>query len=129
MGREMKRHKPETTPCGHIVIEAIDIRIISINRKYGSFNGKVFLDKNFRQFKKELYFSVKPIRIDPPYRVDILIWTYSDIDNATKVILDVLQDRGVITNDSEVTALCVEKIKIKKGSLGKIIVNVESISK
>ena len=72
-----------------------------------------------------LSYYCKKIKIDPPYRVEIYLTTYLDLDNPVKIILDSLDN--AITNDREILELHVYKTKTKRGKLGGIRVFVESL--
>lgn len=63
--------------------------------------------------------------MNPPYRVDIYMETYLDIDNPIKLVADCLGN--CIDNDRNILELSVIKKSIKRGRSGKLIVWVEEI--
>lgn len=112
------------------VLDISEIKIASINGKYDKMrSGRLYLSPKYRSFKDELVYRCRATRIKPPYAVTIDIHTATDIDNAIKVILDSLQIKGVIDDDKNVMHLTVKKTHIKRGRMGKVIVDVEEIKK
>lgn len=101
------------------VIDLKNIKLTSINGKYG-YNPKLkrfYLTPEYRKFKKLLTQEIKyntSITIKPPYYVEIRIKTNLDIDNCIKVILDALEDSGVIDNDKNILGLLILKQEIDK---------------
>ena len=75
--------------------------------------------------KDILSLACKRIALKPPYRVDIYLETYLDIDNPIKLIVDCLGN--CIENDREILELSVVKKKVKRGRSGQLIVWVEEI--
>jgi hypothetical protein len=99
------------------VISLDNIKFASLNKKY---YGNFGLTKEYREFKKFLTFNCSRWDIDPPYRVEIYVNAYQDIDNFIKPVLDSMQDAGAINNDKEVLSLKVKKIQIKRGQAGSL---------
>lgn len=109
------------------VIDISEIKIASINGKYDKGkNGRLYLSPKYRAFKDELVIRCKKTLIQPPYEVTIDIATACDIDNAMKAILDAVQTKGVITDDSQIFRLHIKKTAIKRGELGSVKVDVET---
>jgi Holliday junction resolvase RusA-like endonuclease len=113
------------------VISIDSIKMVSLNAKYGAgvFGGKarLYLTKEYKAFKDEIFYSCKPVKVKPPYEVTIDIWTPTDADNILKPLGDSLQKRGVITNDSEILRWVINKTKVKKGTMGKLVVKVKTM--
>ena len=109
------------------VLSISEIKLKSINNKYATSSFK--LSTEYIQLKRILYFNLKKIRplLTPPYRVDIFVKTYIDIDNTLKPILDTLQST-CIENDRDVLAMHVYKLKRKKGHNSALDIFVSSIS-
>jgi Holliday junction resolvase RusA-like endonuclease len=110
------------------VIRLTQIKIPSINEKYNiNFKtGRFFLKPAYREFKKLLQLVCKKTMLLPPYRIQINISTYKDIDNVEKLVIDSLQG-NCIDNDRNVLEKYTKKIRLKKGSLESLVVWVETI--
>jgi hypothetical protein len=111
------------------VLEIPEISIVSINTKFSKGrDGRLFLNPKYRAFKEELVRSCARIKLPPPYVVVVWLKTFGDIDNCIKVILDALQESGVIEDDKYVELLCIRKTLCKRGSKGSIEVSVSTIN-
>jgi Holliday junction resolvase RusA-like endonuclease len=106
-----------------MVINLENIKFASLNKKY---YGNFGLTKEYREFKKLLTLNCLKVKINPPYRVEIIVRAYQDIDNFIKPVLDSLQESGVIDNDKNVESLIVTKDQSKRGELGWIEVYVDT---
>lgn len=106
------------------IIELENIKIPSVNGKYIKIG---VLSKEYRLCKNLLRNSCVRKKINGPYRVEIYIDTYKDIDNCVKIIIDSMAEAGVIDNDKNVKQLYVSKEFLKKGKPENLIVNVETI--
>jgi Holliday junction resolvase RusA-like endonuclease len=106
------------------VIDIENIKIPSVNRMRIKMQ---VLSKEYRLCKKMLSNICIMEKIKGPYRVEIYINTYKDIDNCVKMIIDSMADAGVIDNDKNVVQLYVSKFKIKKGHPESLYVKVETI--
>ena len=106
------------------VIDIENIKIPSVNRMRIKMQ---VLSKEYRICKKKLLSNCIIEKIKGPYRVEIYIDTYKDIDNCVKIIIDSMVEAGVIDNDKNVKQLYVSKQPIKKGKPESIIVNVGTI--
>lgn len=113
------------------VVDIENIKIPSINNKYGynPKSGKLYLNGPYREFKKLLVSHCVDISIAGPYSVSIFIEGYLDIDNAIKVTLDAIQEKGVIDDDKNVLELNIIKVPAKRGTPGSIAVYVDPIKK
>ena len=104
------------------ILDIENIKITSVNRKYGK---GFYLTNEYRTFKSVISHNCRRgIAIKPPYRVQIFLAMYLDIDNPVKCILDGLADAGIIDNDRNITELLVIKEPIKKNKLGRIKVDI-----
>ena len=61
--------------------------------------------------------------------MSIFVEGYLDIDNAIKVTLDAIQEKGVIDDDKNVLELNVIKVPATRGASGSIAVYVDPIKK
>lgn len=107
----------------HEVIKLEGIKLTSVNQKY--ITGGFTLSKSYRELKELLSLTCKKIELKPPYRVEIYLETYLDIDNCLKNILDSLGN--CIVNDREILELLVHKKKTKRGKPGSVRVLVEEL--
>ncbi len=87
-------------------------------------------DPKYKRSREELAWRFKEqFTGDEPMtgklHVTIIIETYKDSDNF-KIIMDALQDSGVLKNDRDVVYYTVAKTPIKRGSPEKIIVQIHS---
>lgn len=93
----------------------INIKPLSVNEAW---KGRRFKTEAYSAFEKELLLMLKPLRM-PPAPLEIFIEygfsnKASDIDNPTKLVLDILQKKYSF-NDSEIYALHLRKSIVKKG--------------
>jgi Holliday junction resolvase RusA-like endonuclease len=109
------------------IIDIEGIKIASINQKYGFANGRAYLTKQYRDFKRLIVMPCKKFKLDGPYRLQIEFGGYIDIDAPIKCILDGIATAGVICNDREVYELKVIKYPQKKGADNWLIVHIETI--
>lgn len=110
-----------------IVADIQNIKIIGKNKKntISKITGKIILSNEYRIFKEEIYYSTFKKKIDPPYLVGIRIWCAHDIDAAEVAILDGIQGRA-IDNDKNIEFKVIQRIPIKRGSLGRIQIYVST---
>lgn len=95
------------------VIDLKDIKMTSINEKYSvGKNRKLFLNKKYLDFKNLLSLVCRKVDVEKPYRVDIYLKGYLDIDNPIKCILDSLI---CLENDRYIEELHVYKTPLKRG--------------
>lgn len=106
----------------------IEGKFPSINTKYklNRITGRLFLSKEYREFKELIAFSTHKTLIEPPYHIVIEITTYKDIDACIKPILDGLE-RNVIENDKDIIKLTIVKKPVKKNSIEYLRVLGESL--
>ena len=108
------------------IIDLENIRIPSINRK---FIKTGVLAPEYRACKEMLRRNCfRNTKIKGPYKVEIYIDTYKDIDNGIKMIIDAVAAAGVIDNDKNINKLIISRKPIKKGQMENLIVTVESLS-
>lgn len=108
----------------------LDMSVTGLNRKTG-FNrntGRSYNTKRYKEFCKELVYRMREQYTGVPiiYNISLAIslFTYYDIDNLLKPILDSLEAAGVIENDRQVTFLVVSKHPKKRGSLSDIVIRI-----
>lgn len=115
-----------------IVVDLKNIKLSSINDKFGynPKSGKLYTNADYKNFKNMLLSimsdNIIP-EIPPPYCVIISLVTYLDIDASIKVILDSLQEYGVISNDKYVETLIINKKAAPKGAGSDLKISVENI--
>jgi Holliday junction resolvase RusA-like endonuclease len=109
------------------VIDLKNIHLVSLNRGYKRCKNAFYTSDSYKDFKQLLVMSCRKGRIEPPYAVEISIEAYNDIDACIKIILDSLQQAGVIDNDKHVMKLNVTKQPTKRGQAGDLIVKVGTI--
>jgi Holliday junction resolvase RusA-like endonuclease len=108
------------------ILDLEQIKIVSINQKYVvTRSGRFALNPKYALFKRIIEQNCLKCDIQPPYRVTIEQWTYNDIDNAIKVILDGIS--CCLTNDRDIQELIVKKKPTKRGRPGGLKVFIESI--
>jgi Holliday junction resolvase RusA-like endonuclease len=96
-----------------------NVIIPSINQKYiiNKKTGQLVLSGAYRKFKEDLSLLFSKIEpVPPPYRINVLVRTYKDIDNFVKVMLDSLEAAGAIKNDRDVVLLNIRKFPAKRGA-------------
>jgi Holliday junction resolvase RusA-like endonuclease len=103
------------------VISLDNIKFASLNKKY---YGNFRLTKEYREFKNLLMLSCKKGLIRSPYEMIIEVSMYNDYDNILKPIGDALQSAGIIMNDKDILAVYIIKHPLKRGTLGKLEVQV-----
>ena len=106
------------------ILDIENIKIPSINKRYYK---NFSLTSEYKNFKKNLFYQFVQCNIQPPYRVEILVETYLDIDNLLKPIFDTMQDKEIITDDRYILELSISKTPTKRGAESKIIIFIESI--
>ena len=106
------------------IIDLENIKIPSINRKYILSRGRLILSDEYRIWKNYLSKSCTRKKLKGPYRIEIYIDTNKDIDNCVKLIIDAVEDAGIIDDDKNITQLFISKQHIKKGRPEKLIVLV-----
>ena len=112
------------------VIDIDNIKLGRVNQKFGknSKTNRLYLLKEYRDFKDLIQLITRKIRIEPPYAVKIEVQTYADIDSFIKPLLDGIQSAGTITTDKEVRHLVVIKTPGKRGKPSSLKVYVSSLA-
>ena len=70
------------------ILDIENIKIVGVND--WKYSNNVLTDE-YRAFKKEIYYSMKRIRIPAPQRIGMIIDTYLDFDNPIKPIIDAIE--------------------------------------
>lgn len=93
----------------------INIKPLTVNQAW---KGKRYKTKKYSIFEKECLLSLPNIKISNNYLSIILEYGFSnklsDIDNPTKMILDILQKRYNF-NDNKIYQLLIKKVIVPKG--------------
>jgi Holliday junction resolvase RusA-like endonuclease len=109
------------------ILNLENIKIKSLNDKFGysPAYGKLYMSKEYKEFKELLVQCMCKTQIQPPYRVIIETEMYIDIDNPIKVIIDAMQTAGVIEDDRHIIKLDVYKKQVKRNAENKLRILVE----
>jgi len=108
----------------------IDIPLVSSNSRLipNKTGSRLVPNTKYKRSKEALFFRFNQLREFETYKnecvIMIVIETYKDADNVGKIIIDALQDAGIIENDKNVAFVGIWKIPIKKNHQEKFIVNV-----
>lgn len=106
----------------------LEMPLCSINERYTAriVKGKpiLLLSNKYRKCKEDVAKCAVGGNIKNASVVKIWINTYKDIDATCKLILDSLQEKGIIDNDSQILELHIYKTVGKKGKDDKIKVEV-----
>ena len=94
----------------------VELKPLSINKAY---YGKLTKTSAHRKYIRDITYLLPKIKIpEPPYEV-YLEWGFSskasDIDNPTKIILDILANKYGF-DDKQIYRLIIEKRIVKKGN-------------
>lgn len=93
----------------------INIKPLSVNEAW---QGSRFKTKKYKAFERELLLKLKPIKIPDGNLKVLIVYGFSsklsDIDNPTKMVLDVLQKKYKF-NDSRIFELILKKTIVEKG--------------
>ena len=111
------------------IFDKSNIKIIGKDRKniIARWARRIILSPEYRNFKSFLIFNYPEICLKSPYAIDIKIACYHDIDAVIGCIFDSLQEAKIIDNDRNILRLHIEKEVIKKGKLGKLIIDIDEI--
>jgi Holliday junction resolvase RusA-like endonuclease len=117
-----------------IVLSIKNIKFASINEKYcKNKQGRLYLSKPYREFKEIIQMCCRKDNlrnngcIKSPYRVIIHFSAYHDIDAFLKPVIDGIQAAGIIDNDKNIHELYVFKKPLKRGEVGNLKVEIETI--
>lgn len=98
-----------------MVRQKIEIKPLSVNVAW---QGRRFKTQQYKGYEKVVLLMMRKNRLpDPPYHVEIEYGfsnKASDIDNPTKLILDILQKKFKF-NDAQIYKLVLTKKIVKKG--------------
>ena len=88
----------------------------SVNAMYRHFGHTVYKTQEAKAWIREASFLLKaaPFKDKVAVNIDYYFKRDSDIDNRIKALLDLLQSKGIITNDNQVYRLVVTKNFDKK---------------
>lgn len=94
----------------------INIKPLSVNEAW---QGRRFKTKKYIAFERELLLKLKPVKIPDGELSISIVYGFSsklsDIDNPTKMVLDVLQKKYKF-NDSRIFELTLKKEIVEKGN-------------
>lgn len=94
----------------------IKIKPLSVNEAW---QGRRFKTKKYIAFERELLLKLKPVKIPDGELSISIVYGFSsklsDIDNPTKMVLDVLQKKYKF-NDSRIFELSLKKEIVEKGN-------------
>ena len=118
-----------------IVLDVDNIKLPSINQKFGGINpktGKFFTAGHYKWMSNTITNLMKAYNnigaVPAPYSVKIEVETYLDIDNYIKCVIDSLTRSHIIGDDKDVLHLEVYKKYRKKGGGSRIKVEVNTCS-
>ena len=93
----------------------LNIKPLSVNQAW---KGRRFKTNEYKKYEQDVLFLLPKIKMpNPPYVVYIQFSfssLASDIDNPTKLLLDIFQKKYGI-NDKHIVKLILEKVHVKKG--------------
>jgi Holliday junction resolvase RusA-like endonuclease len=105
------------------IIDLDNIKLVGVNKKY--VDRKFHLSKEYRDFKKLLFCTVKNVVIPKDHKVLIIMETALDIDNPIKPILDGIEK--VFKDDKNIKILETRKIAIKRGKTGRLRIYADTL--
>jgi hypothetical protein len=113
-----------------IKLKAENFKLIGANRRLIPAKSRWINNPEYATTKIFMYFAFTNCQVENTeclknnICIDIDVWTYLDIDNTIKPIVDTIQEIGIIKNDREVIELHVVKHKVKRGQLDKVEVKI-----
>jgi len=115
------------------ILDISNIKVVGINKKFGAkcmlvkkrWSARLFLAKEYREFKKLIELSARDKKIKPPFKLIMITEMYADIDAPIKVVLDGLEKK--LGNDRDVLNLDARKILIKRGAVGQLRVYADTM--
>ena len=100
------------------IIDAQNIKLTSVNRKYMVARGRLILSPEYRNFKRLIgIIARKSHTFDGDIAVTIRHSSRLDVDNICKATLDALQECGVYRNDRQIKRLVAENDFENRGTL------------
>ena len=100
------------------IIDAQNIKLTSVNRKYMVARGRLILSPEYRNFKRLIgLIARKNHTFDGDIAVTIRHSSRLDVDNICKATLDALQECGVYRNDRQIKRLVAENDFENRGTL------------
>ena len=94
----------------------VNIKPLSVNETW---QGKRFKTKKYKEYEKELLYSLPRFLMPPPpYEIELIFGfsnIQSDIDNPVKPLIDILQKKYDF-NDKEIMELHIQKRLVSKGN-------------
>lgn len=100
------------------IIDAQNIKLTSVNRKYMVARGRLILSPEYRNFKRLIGLIARKSRtFDGDIAVTIRHSSRLDVDNICKATLDALQECGVYRNDRQIKRLVAENDFENRGTL------------
>ena len=100
------------------IIDAQNIKLTSVNRKYMVARGRLILSPEYRNFKRLIgLIARKSHTFNGDIAVTIRHSSRLDVDNICKATLDALQECGVYRNDRQIKRLVAENDFENRGTL------------
>ena len=102
----------------------------SVNRCYRTYRGRYLLSAVGRQYKKdavvELIVQKAPKGLTTRLEVNIDAYPPDkrkrDLDNLTKILLDVLEDYGIYVNDEQIDILRIRRMSVVKSGYVRVYI-------
>ena len=117
-GFESRCPTSETRRTAMRIIDAQNIKLTSVNRKYMVARGRLILSPEYRNFKRLIGLIARKSRtFDGDIAVTIRHSSRLDVDNICKATLDALQECGVYRNDRQIKRLVAENDFENRGTL------------
>ena len=123
-----------------IELIADEVKLVSTNRRLApGKGGRWFTTKDYKQCKTDLttifkdqYIFVNEIEKEEIKESEDLIMkidlvTYKDIDNPIKLIIDIINDIGIIKDDKYITKLILTKKPIKRGYPESLKIQIDAL--
>ncbi len=107
------------------ILDIDNIKIVGKNNqrrmlRIGNHN-RIGNTKEYTDFKNMIgMFANKNIKYSKGDKLYFKFHMYNDIDSPLSCILDALEKVGILENDREITNMEIEKVPLKRGSLGRI---------
>lgn len=111
-----------------IFVKAEEIKLPNTNNKYTVSRGRMVINPEYKRRQETLALLFKQSKTDLTgfqdsiYNISIEVWTYLDIDQCLKGVIDVLEEIGLISNDRNIFRLDVKKVPMKKNKRDRIYI-------